>query len=133
MCRAAALKALAAIAQKEDTHRKSIIENGVVPCVADSLVPYPDGPLNAMHPTPTGISPEGQKDGNPNFVIVEACKLATALSRSVSILRTSLIDGGIARPVFTLLRSSDKVVREAATDTVTNLVLHFSPMREVRA
>jgi hypothetical protein len=131
-CRAAALKGLAAIAQKEDAHRKSVIDNGIVSCVVDSLAPYPDGPIEMLHSNASVESrmPE-TKEGNPNFVIVEACRLATALSRSVSILRTSLIDGGVAKPVFGLLRARDRRVREAATDAVTNLVLQFSPMREV--
>jgi hypothetical protein len=131
-CRAAALKGLAAIAQKEDTHRKAVIDNGIVPCVVDSLTPYPDGPIDGLHSHATMESGLADiKEGNPNFVIVEACRLATALSRSVSILRTSLIDGGVAKPIFGLLRASDRGVREAATDAVTNLVLQFSPMREV--
>jgi hypothetical protein len=131
-CRAAALKGLAAIAQKEDAHRKAVIDNGIVPCVVDSLTPYPDGPIDVLHShTTIENAPADVKEGNPNFVIIEACRLATALSRSVSILRTSLIDGGVAKPVFGLLRASDKGVREAATDAVTNLVLQFSPMREV--
>jgi hypothetical protein len=121
-CRAGALQALSAIVQKEDSHRKAVIEQGIMTCLVDSLVPYPDGPVDDI---------ETEKEGNPNFVVVEACKLATALSRSISILRTSLIDGGIARPIFGLMKSGDAEVRAAATDTVTNLVLRFSPMREV--
>jgi hypothetical protein len=88
------------------------------------LVQYPDELVDAMEH-------EKEKEGNPNFVVVEACRLATALSRSISILRTSLIDGGIARPVFGLMKSGDAEVKAAATDTVTNLVLRFSPMRDV--
>ncbi|RDI87808.1 hypothetical protein Vi05172_g2418 [Venturia inaequalis] len=122
-CRASALKALSAIAQKEDSYRKAVIEQGIMTCLVDSLVPYPDPQADAME---TGK----EKDGNPNFVAVEACILATALSRSVSNLRTSLIDGGIARPIFELMNSGDAEVRAAATDTVTNLLLRFSPMRD---
>jgi hypothetical protein len=126
-CRGAALRGLSAIAQKEDIHRKSVIDNGVVACVVDSLTPYPDGPLDVMQQSSSTSEPKG----NPSFVIIEACRLATALSRSVSILRTSLIDGGIAKPVFGLLKNSSRGVREGATDAITNLVLQFSPMREV--
>ncbi|KAF2421192.1 ARM repeat-containing protein [Tothia fuscella] len=126
-CRAAALRGLSAIAQKEDIHRKSVIDNGVVNCVVESLVRYPDGSLDSIRQQYSGSS---QPKGNPNFVIVEACRLATALSRSVSILRTSLIDGGVAKPIFALLVSGSRAVRVCATDAVTNLVLQFSPMRE---
>jgi hypothetical protein len=121
-CRASALKALSSIVQKEDSHRKAVIEQGIMTCLVDSLAPYPDGAVDAT---------EKENEGNPNHVIVEACKLATALSRSISILRTSLIDGGIARPMFGLMKSGDAEVRAAATDCVTNLVLRFSPMRDV--
>jgi hypothetical protein len=131
-CRAAALKGLAAIAQKEDIHRKSVIDNGIVPCVVDSLKPYPDGPVDIARSISSMETGSAEiKDGNPSFVIVEACRLATALSRSVSILRTSLIDGGVAKPIFSLLQARDRSVLQAATDAVTNLVLQFSPMREV--
>ncbi|QDS76948.1 hypothetical protein FKW77_005097 [Venturia effusa] len=122
-CRASALKALSAIAQKEDSYRKVVIEQGIMTCLVDSLVPYPDPQVDAMET-------EKEKEGNPNFVAVEACILATALSRSVSNLRTSLIDGGIAKPIFELMKSVNAEVRAAATDTVTNLLLRFSPMRD---
>jgi armadillo repeat-containing protein 8 len=120
--RSAALRALAAIGQKDDTNRKLIIENGVVQCIVDSLAPWPDGPVT---------SSTSDVQGNPPFVVVSACKVATALSRSVSVLRTSLIDGGIAKPIFALLKHPDLQVQLAATDVVTNLILQFSPMREV--
>lgn len=123
-CRASALKALSSIAQKEDSYRKAIIEQGIMTCLVDSLIPYPDGTVDAMEI-------EKKKEGNPCFVAVQACLLATALSRSVSNLRTSLIDGGIAKPIFRLMHSGDADVRLAATDTVTNLLLRFSPMRDV--
>ena len=119
-CRSATLMALAAVGQKDDAHRKLMIENGVVQCIVESLTPWHESPAAA-----------DSLDGNPPFVIVSACKAATALSRSVSILRTSLIDGGIAKPIFAILKHSDAQVRLAATNVITNLVLHFSPMREV--
>jgi len=100
-----------------------------VSCLVDSLTPYPDGPVSAVQ-SACGDASSG-KEGNPWFVITAACRLAQALSRSVGVLRTNLIDAGIAKPVFALLKEHDSRVREAATDVTTNLVLHFSPMREV--
>ncbi|KAF1990621.1 ARM repeat-containing protein [Aulographum hederae CBS 113979] len=125
-CRAAAMEALSAIAQKEDTYRKSIIDQGIVTCVVDSLVPQTDGPSldGAVRP------PSNDKEGNPVSVIVAACNLSRALSRSVNVLRTSLIDGGIAKPIFNLLTHPNMEVQLAATDVVCNLVLTFSPMRD---
>jgi hypothetical protein len=126
-CRSASLRALAAIAQKEDSYKKSIIDINVVSCLVDSLIPYPDGPVSAVQTRETTSG----KDGNPWFVIVAACRLAQALSRSVGVQRTKLLDAGIAKPVFALLKEPDQRVRAAGTDAVTNLLLHFSPMREV--
>ncbi|KIV98408.1 hypothetical protein, variant [Verruconis gallopava] len=139
--RAAALLALAAIAQKEDSYRRSIIDINAISCLVDSLVPYPDGPLlssscNSLTQTAVtagsqgGSLAESSKEGNPWFVLVAACKLTQALSRSVGVLRTKLLDAGIARPVFGLLANRDPRVRTAGTDAVTNLLLQFSPMRE---
>lgn len=53
------------------------------------------------------------------------------MSRSVGNLRTSLIDAGLGKPVFALLKYPDNAVQIAATDVSINLVLDFSPMREV--
>ena len=48
-------------------------------------------------------------------------------------LRTSLIDHGIANPVFDLLTHQSVKVQIAATEVITNLVLEVSPMRTVSA
>ena len=39
-CRESALEAVAALAKKEDIHRKAIVESGVVTCIIDSLKPF---------------------------------------------------------------------------------------------
>jgi len=65
-------------------------------------------------------------------VLIAACGAIRALSRSVGILRTTLIDNGVAMPVFRLLQHPDIEVQIAATATVCNLVTDVSPMREVR-
>jgi hypothetical protein len=120
------MQALAAIAQKEDETRKLVIENGVVPCIVDALQAYTDGadPVNLSG----SVDPS---EGNPAFVLAPALHFLTTLSRSVSILRTSLIDGGVAKPAFQLLRHPDLGVQKAAVDSMVNLVLHFSPMKPV--
>lgn len=123
-CRAGALEAVAAISEREDTMRKDLIEAGVASHIIDSLTPLPqvEGSNNAV-PSP--------KDGNTTAVILAACQAATAMSRSVGNLRTSLIDAGLGKPIFALLNHSDNAVQIAATDVSINLVLDFSPMREV--
>ncbi|KAG9944854.1 ARM repeat-containing protein, partial [Aureobasidium melanogenum] len=119
-CRAGALEALAAIAEKEDVNRKAVIDSGIISNLIDSLVP-----VSAFD---SSILPS--KNGNTVPVLLAACHAATALSRSVSLLRTALIDAGITKPVYNLLMFPDLEVQVAATNVTCNLVLEFSPMRQ---
>ena len=126
-CREGALEALAAIARREDIHRKAIVESGVVSCIIESLKPYPVGYAEKLATNRGQASP---KDGNTTSVILAACHAAQSMSRSVSLLRTSLIDAGVAKPIFDLLSHSNPEVQIAATDVCCNLLMDFSPMRE---
>ncbi|TKA51335.1 hypothetical protein B0A49_12942, partial [Cryomyces minteri] len=128
-CREGALEGLAAIADKEDAYRKTIVDNGVVSCVIDALEPYaPSDGSDASYQQSTSASIS--KGGNPVPVLLAACHAARSMSRSVSVLRTSLIDAGIARPIFALLKHPKVEVQVAATDVLCNLLLEFSPMRQ---
>ncbi|OGE51459.1 hypothetical protein PENARI_c013G05643 [Penicillium arizonense] len=119
------LKALAALVPFKDEYRKAICEQGVVPYIIDALKPRPsDAPADTSMPKNTA------EDGNPIPTILAACGTARMLTRSVSVLRTSLIDAGVAEPLFALIRHSDIEVQIAATATISNLALDFSPMRE---
>jgi len=53
------------------------------------------------------------------------------LSRSVSILRTLLVDYGVALYVLDLMKHPDVNVKVAASSAICNLVLEVSPVREV--
>ncbi|PVH99642.1 ARM repeat-containing protein [Periconia macrospinosa] len=124
--RESALLALAAIADTQDGLRRMVIDLGAATHIIDSLVPY-QATSNG-----SSIAQRGStiaKDGNPEPVLIAACILTRSLSRSISMLRTSLIDHGVARPVFDLLKHSNIKVQIAATDVIINLVLDFSPMR----
>ncbi len=136
--RRGALKALAAIAPFKDEYRKAIIGAGVISFIIESLKPFPDDLKsiadevgNGHTKTPSLSKGSILPEGNPPSIILAACAAARALSRSVSILRTSLIDAGVAKPLFALLSSPDTKIKVAATAVVCNLVLEFSPMREV--
>ncbi|EME85594.1 uncharacterized protein MYCFIDRAFT_114590, partial [Pseudocercospora fijiensis CIRAD86] len=125
-CRRGALKALEALAAKEDVHRRAIIDAGVVSCIIDSLKPFsPD--LTEKSNGRIQITP---KDGNTAPVVLAACRAAQSMSRSVSVLRTSLIDGGITKPLIQLLHHKSLEVQIAATDVCCNLLPDFSPMRD---
>ena len=126
-CRQSALEALAALARKEDVHRKAIVDAGVAGCVIDSMKPFPASLLSNTAKLGHQVS---VKDGNTTSVILAACDSARSMSRSVNLLRTSLIDSGIAKPTFELLRHRDIRVQIAATNVCCNLLLNFSPMRE---
>ena len=133
--RESVLVALAAIASDNDEYRKAIIDNGVIPFVVKTLKPAEDGlslaaQNNALTEGPAFTAPRPLL-GNPKDAILAACGAARALSRSVSILRTSLMDAGLAAPLFVLLRHQDMDLQIAATAVVCNLVLQFSPMQEV--
>jgi hypothetical protein len=119
------LLALAAMAMFKDELRKAIIDSGVVQFIIDSLRAHGTDRYNSDR--------EGRqvRHGNPDDVLISACSLAKALSRSVSTLRTSLIDAGLTEPLYMLLTHRSVDVQIAATAVVCNLVLEFSPMREV--
>lgn len=120
------LKALAALVPFKDEYRKAVCENGVVPYIIDSLKPRSSDPqLDTSSPKNTAA------DGNPTPTLLAACGAARMLTRSVSVLRTSLVDAGVATPLFVLIRHADIDVQIAATSVICNLALDFSPMKEV--
>ncbi|KAL8651572.1 MAG: hypothetical protein Q9210_003181 [Variospora velana] len=130
--REAVLNALASLASIRDEYRKSIIENGVVPFVIESLKPFHRFPTGSPADSKAGVAPQDSSPQaqNPSGVILAACGATRSLSRSVTTLRTSLMDAGVAAPLFVLLKHHDSNVQVAATSVISNLVLEFSPMRE---
>ncbi|KAL8968347.1 MAG: hypothetical protein Q9197_004931 [Variospora fuerteventurae] len=129
--REAVLNALASLASIRDEHRKSIIENGVVPFVVESLKPFHKFPTGSPGDGKVGVAPQNSSQAqNSSGVILAACGATRSLSRSVTTLRTSLMDAGVAAPLFVLLKHHDSNVQVAATSVISNLVLEFSPMRE---
>ena len=125
--RESVISALAAMATFKDDYRKTIIDNGIIPFIVQSLSADPDG-----NNKDKSSSANTERIFNPIAVLLAACEAATALSRSVSTLRTSLIDAGLAKPIFKLMKHHDIQVQVAATGAVVNIVLEYSPMRQVR-
>jgi hypothetical protein len=136
--RESALRAISALVPFKDEYRKALIEQGVIPYIVESLRTSPGKPsriserseknIQFMDENQSRLSAYGK---NPISVLISACAAVRALSRSVSTLRTALIDNGVAIPIITLLQHSDIDVQISATAAVCNLVLEFSPMREV--
>jgi hypothetical protein len=120
------LRALAALAPFKDEYRKAICDNGVVPYIIDSLKPRPSSPTEDTTGSKNTVA-----DGNPIPTLLAACGAARTLTRSVSVLRTSLIDAGVAAPLVELIKHRDVEVQIAATSVICNLALDFSPMKEV--
>lgn len=129
--RESVLTALAAIASEKDDYRRLIIDNGVVPFVIKTLKPEESETVAQADGQAEGTSRYRRAfTGNCKYAILAACGAARALSRSVSTLRTSLMDAGLPAPLFVLIKCQDMELQIAATAVVTNLVLQFSPMRE---
>lgn len=117
------LKAMASIAAVDDNYRKALCDQGVVPYIIDALKPY------------SGVPPLSERThqmipGNSAGTLLAACGVIRALSRSINVLRTDLVDAGIATPLIDLLREPDIDVQIAATAVLCNLALDFSPMKQ---
>lgn len=132
------LKAIAALVPFKDEYRKAIVDQGVMPFIVESMRAYPGRPQAKVADKSEKITkntvntePQLPYGTNPVSVLIAACGAVRALSRSVSVLRTTLIDTGVAGPVFDLLEHQDIEVQIAATAAVCNLLTDVSPMREV--
>ncbi|KAF9974157.1 Armadillo repeat-containing protein 8 [Actinomortierella ambigua] len=101
------LLALAAISQMKEDCRRKVIETKVLPHIVAAMT----------HPS-VGVR-------------IAACQCTRGLSRSVKNLRTCLVDAGIEEPLMKLLSDTDPGVLSCATATLCNIVLDFSPMKEL--
>ena len=145
--RESSLRCLSGLASLKDEYRKMVIDSGVVPYIVAALRPISE--IKIQDPEPSSAppaataaaaaansdesSPPGPnivKEGNPPRVLIAAAYAIRSLSRSVSILRTNLVDAGVATPLMELLKNEDVEVKNAATIALCNLVLEFSPMRQ---
>lgn len=135
--RESTLKGISSLVVFKDEYRKGVVDQGIIPFVIESMCQEPKKPLpKSSEKAEKGETeqPTTTSEGygyNPISVLIAACDAIRALSRSVSVLRTTLIDNGVAEPVFTLMRHSDTRVQIAASAAVCNLVTDVSPLREV--
>ncbi|ODA80936.1 hypothetical protein RJ55_03896 [Drechmeria coniospora] len=145
--REGSLKAIGSLSAGKEDYRKALVAEDVVPYVVESLCEFPRKPRPAKErPKEKAGSGGGGGGGgeaarkgpsaaygtNPVSVLVAACHVVRVLARSVSVLRTALVDYGVALPIFRFMTHDDVSVRIAATATVINLVVEVSPVREAR-
>lgn len=138
--RESTLKAIAALAGGKEDYRKAFVAEDITSYVVESLSEYPRKPQTAKERTAEKSSGDATRKGetagygaNPASVIIAGCHVVRMLSRSVNILRTSLVDHGVALPIFRFMKHSDVNVQVAATATICNLVVEVSPVRELLA
>lgn len=111
------LQALASIAPFNDDYRKEICDQGILNQIMSSLEPFCNDDITLS-------------TGNSSSTILAACGTVRALTRSVTALRTKLVDADVAKPIIKLLNHRDPEVRIAATKVLANLAMEFSPMKE---
>ncbi|KAK6432925.1 hypothetical protein LTR95_010898 [Oleoguttula sp. CCFEE 5521] len=125
--RKGALDAIAALThQKDDLHRKAVVDAGVVGCAIEGLRPFEERFLEGGAGRKGTL---GSNDGNTIPVVLAACNAARSMSRSVGLLRTSLLDASLAKPIITLMKHPNHNVKLAATDVCINLLNEFSPTK----
>lgn len=137
--REASLKAIGALSAGKEDYRKALVAEDLVPYVVESLCEWPRKPRQAKERSKDRPSGEPARKGpspaygtNPVSVIIAGCHVVRMLARSVSILRTSMVDYAVSLPIFHFLTHGDVNVQIAATATMINLVVEVSPVREVR-
>ena len=116
------LQALAAIAPFNDDYRKQICDQGALTQIMLAMKPFHSDAPNA--------GAQVESAGNSAATILAACNAVRALTRSVTALRTKLVDAEVAKAVIDLMNSPDPEVRIAATKVLANLAMDFSPMKE---
>lgn len=130
--RESALKAIAAASAK-DEYSKGFVSYDAELCIVESLFQFPGKPLPAKErKVDKPLEAVGPGYGeNPPSVIIAACHAIRMLSRSVSILRTVLVDYSVWVPMLRFLRHPDIDIQIVATGVMANLVTDVSPMKEV--
>lgn len=136
--RESTLKAIAALAGGKEEYRREFINSNLMSCIDESLMEYPKRPQTpkerSSERADAGSTRNEETPGygvNPPSVIAAGCHVVRMLSRSVAILRTCLVDHGVALPILHLMKHPNVSVQVAATSAICNLVLEVSPVREV--
>lgn len=136
--RESVLKAIGSLSATKEDYRKAVVAEDCVSYVVESLSEFPGKPQPAKDRAKENSTVEaGRTTPNPEYgtnplsVIISACYVVRMLARSVSVLRTALVDHAVALPVSRYMKHPDVNVQIAATATVINLIVEVSPVREV--
>ncbi|KAK9440442.1 armadillo repeat protein [Metarhizium brunneum] len=132
--RESALKAIGALSAGKEDYRKALIAEDFIPFVVESLSEFPRKPKQAKDKSlneTARTGPVSTYGTNPQSVIIAGCHVVRTLARSVSILRTALVDHAVSIPIFRFMSHPDITIQIAATATVINLVVEVSPVREL--
>lgn len=141
--RESTLKAIGALAGGKEEYRKALVKEDMVPYVVESLAEFPRKPQpppssngnwdkdRSVEKESTSNTVDPSYGKNPLSVIVAACHAVRMLSRSVSVLRTTIVDYGVALPILQFMNHPDITLQIAATAALANLVMEVSPVREV--
>jgi hypothetical protein len=131
--REAALRMIASLADDDDIYRKQFLAepNSLGTLLKDSLLPFNQGQYNASLDSRHSDTFNPAVIGHDVPVLIAACEAIRMFSRSVTMLRTNLLESGMAKHVVSLLRHADANVSRVATEVCVNIANEFSPMREV--
>jgi len=130
-CREGALRLFAALADRDDRYRKQLLADpAICACLTDSLLPFDTAAFASLNPQ-KNEKLQPRTLGNTVPVLLVACKALRMFARSVTLLRTNLLDAGMAKPLIALLKNSNVDVVRQATDACVNIANDFCPMRDV--
>ena len=135
--RESVLKCISALASMQEEYRKAFVDQELLQFIVESLSHVPEKPVvqkdRGQHDDCIKYLEDASENStygiNPTSVLVAACHVIRTLSRSVSIVRTSLLDNGAVLPLFRLLRHRYIEIKTAATGAMCNLVTEVAPMR----
>ena len=133
LCREAGLGLVATVASSrpgDDKYRKALVDQGAISCIMDSLNEFTLESRSILQ-SYSGKEKLDASVGNPLPVILAACNAATAMARSIFLLRTSLIDSNIAKPIVPLIQHPNIDIRVGALTVTCNLLVECSPIRTV--
>ncbi|KAI0154394.1 armadillo repeat protein [Xylariaceae sp. FL1272] len=128
--RESALRALGALAIFKEEYRKAIVQQDAIPCIVDCLGQPESSATEQAKDYTVSNRRKARFENNTSSILVAACYCVRMLSRSVSTLRTAMIDHGASKPLLKLLVDDDIEVKIAATQCLINLLPEFSPTRE---